>query len=87
MSINKISNTLSKYKDLTPPDDSLRSYVVEYCTRELHIPLKKEDVKINNQTVHIKTTPLYKSEIFLKKRTLVQEIKKTFPASFINDVR
>ncbi len=42
------------------------------------LPIKKEDIKIKNNSIYLNIKPIYKSEIFLKKEKIQEELGKLF---------
>lgn len=85
--MQNISAYLEKFKKLTPPDDSLRTKIVQIISDLFEEEIKKEDVRLRNGIVFmsIKNSKL-KSEIFLKKRKILEEIKKNFGEK-VRDIR
>jgi hypothetical protein len=63
--------------------ESLRSIISE----TIGIPIKKEDLRIKNNTIFLNAKPIYKNEIFIKKEIILSKLEKTFGKITPYDIR
>lgn len=70
-----IGNLLSRFKNLTNSDKVKKQLVVEILERN-KIPVKISQISIQKNTIFIKTQPIIKTEIILKKSEIIQEINR-----------
>jgi len=78
---------LEKYKKLTNNHNLLRDIIIDSINNEIGLLLKKEDIKILNNIVYIKTNPILKSEIFINKEKIINSINKNLPTGVIKDIK
>jgi len=79
---------LGKFKNLTPPDDILRTKILEILASKFNVEVNKRDISIKNGIVFfIGRNSSLKSEIFLKKREILEELKSVFGAVAPRDIR
>ncbi len=71
-----ISDLLKKFQHITPPDIVVRKKIVEIVKEITNIELDKKDISVKNGVVFIKTTPIYKNEIFINKQTILSILKQ-----------
>jgi hypothetical protein len=81
-----ILSFLEKYKLFTPPDISLRKTVVEIIRDITGISLSVKNISVRNKIVYISASPLYKSEIFIKKEKIIDLLKEKVPQSVVEDM-
>ena len=81
-----VDDFLSKFKKIEPPDNTIRCYVVDVIFDVLSIKIKKQDIKIKNNIVYIKTNNIVKNEIFLNKQTILDKINNKLNKNKINNI-
>ena len=82
-----IKSFLSKYKKLTTNHNLLRDVVLDCINKKTKILIQKKDIKIVNNVVYIKTKPIVKSEIFIHKEYILNEINNILPTKTIKDIK
>lgn len=86
MSLYPLNSFFSRFKHITPPDESVRKGVCEFILKEMNIETPLKDVSVKNGVIYIKTKPIIKNEVFMKKKKLLlfvqEKTKKT-----LHDVR
>ena len=87
MDIKKIGDYLSKFSNLTPPDDSLKNHIQELLKEELRVEIKKEDIKITNSIIYLTTPSVVKNEIFLQKKSLLLKINSFSKKRSLHDIK
>ena len=71
-----ISDYLSKFKNITPPDKFVKDELVVVVKDVVGVDIEKEDIDVRNGTVFISTDPLIKNEIFLKKSEVLESLRE-----------
>ena len=85
--MDSISSLLKKFTSITPPDESVRKEVVRILESDYTISLDIGDVKMQKGIVYIETSPLVKTEIMMRKETILSTLKKTLHDSAPRDIR
>lgn len=82
-----ISTFLEKFKNITQPDETARRRLSEIIQKETGIKISIKNISIKNNIVHIKTKPLYKNEIYIKKGRILATTKESLVGKSIIDIR
>lgn len=83
-----ISDLLKKFKNITAPDIIIRNYIVDIVKEIINIKLDKKNIFVKNGIVYIKTKPIYKNEIFINKKKIINLLKeKVGDSVYIKDIR
>ncbi|MCR4330518.1 MAG: hypothetical protein NUV49_01395 [Patescibacteria group bacterium] len=82
-----IENFLKRFTLLTPPDDAIRRGVQEVLEKEIGVFVEKKNISIHNNIIYIKTKPLFKNEIFIKKQSILKELEKKFHQKTPRDIK
>ena len=79
---------LAKFKDIGLQEEFIAGEVVRVLTKLTGGKFNRENVFIKNKTVYVKTTPLMKNEIFIKKQEIIKNLSSVFgTAPPISDIR
>lgn len=78
---------LEKFKNITPPDEAIRLLLAEMVKEETGIEVSKKNISIRNNIAYIKTTPIYKNEIYIQKGKIILKIKESFVGKNIIDIK
>ena len=81
-----IDDFLGRFKKIEPPDNTIRCYVSDVLFSVLNIKIKKQDIKIKNNIVYIKTNNIVKNEIFLNKQTILNKLNDKLNRNKINNI-
>ena len=87
MSVKKINTALEKYKKITPPDEFVRTSVAEIIRRMIGADISIKDISIRRAVVYVHVKPIFKNEIYIKKRDILNAINTRCPQIKIEDVR
>jgi hypothetical protein len=71
-----ISDYLSKFKNITPPDKFVKDELVSVVKDVVGVDIEKGDIDVRNGTVFISTDPIIKNEIFLRKKQVMENLKE-----------
>lgn len=81
-----IGNLLSRFKNLTNSEKVKKQLIVEIF-ETYKIPVKVSQISIQKNTIFIKTQPIIKTELFLKKEEIINEIKKIPSLGIISSIQ
>jgi len=82
-----IDSFLEKFKNLTPPHKEVRRVVILVVKKNTNIQLEEEQILSHGNTVYLKIKPIYKTEIFLNKKKILEEIKDVLGLKAPQDIR
>jgi len=86
MSWNQIAGYLSKFKIITPPQNTIVETLIWAVFNEVGIKLRKEEVKIQRSVAHLSIDQILKSEIFLGKRKILNTMNKKLGSYKLDDI-
>ena len=83
----EVKDLLSRWSGILLGEESKIESIKNAVFETLGVQIKKEDIKIRNNTVFLNVKSIYKSEIFLKKDEILRKLEKTFGKRTPEDVR
>lgn len=80
---------LSRFKNITPPDDALRRAVAKAVVNIAGVRIKREDVTLQRGVAFIKCSSVAKSVIRTARLAILTEIARDIPSArdSIRDIR
>ncbi|OGG43050.1 hypothetical protein A2841_01600 [Candidatus Kaiserbacteria bacterium RIFCSPHIGHO2_01_FULL_48_10] len=83
------SDFLSKFNNLTPPDDAVRKAVAESVSRIVGVPLTKGDVSLSRGIAFVKCSSVQKSAIKLARAAVFEDLYARLPKArdTVRDIR
>jgi len=85
--MKNISDFLGKFQIIISSDDDLKESIILAIKNTIGIVLNKKDLKVLGDTVFIKTSPVIKNEIFLKKEKIIKKINEIPRKRKIRDLK
>lgn len=84
-----IGDFLSRFQNLTPPDDMLRRVLADIIKKQARVPVTKSDVSISNSVAFIRCSSIAKSAIQVKRGAILLELFEEIPKAreSIRDIR
>lgn len=84
-----IGDFLSRFQNLTPPDDALRRVIADIVKKQTRVPITKLDVSITNDIAFIRCSSIAKSAIQVKRGAILSELFEEIPKAraSIRDIR
>lgn len=75
--INPLSVFLEKFKKILGNDQHQKEFIIETINKNLgfDIDLKREDLKITNNVLYLKLSPLVKGEVMMRKQKILEDFK------------
>jgi hypothetical protein len=82
-----VSSFLEKFKEILGADQLLKDAVSKVLFDIFSIKIDPKNIDFKNGVISIKTNPAFKSEIFMKKVFILEEIRKSSGNKNIKDLR
>mgnify|MGYP001561963660 CR=1 FL=1 len=67
----EIKDLLSKFNNLLFSEEVKVQALIKVLNEVVNIKLKREDIKIKNNIIHLNIKPIYKNEIFLNQEKIL----------------
>jgi hypothetical protein len=74
--VQKAGNFLSKFKNIVPPERSVKRALLSVLKNECGIVLKDKEIKVRGKMVYLSTSPAARSEIALQKSKILDALHK-----------
>ncbi len=85
--MEQISFFLEKFKSLGLESVAVKRLFIEQVEKVLHVKLQADDVVVKSDVVYVKAHPTLKSELYLKRTLLAEELSKVLGAVKISSIR
>ncbi|HET8575317.1 MAG TPA: hypothetical protein VFM02_04085 [Candidatus Paceibacterota bacterium] len=85
--MQSFSNLLKRFKNLTPPDGIIREAVSKVLMEQLGVEIPVQKIQIRSKVVFLQENNIIKSQVFLKKKILLQELQKVLEKQAPKDIR
>jgi hypothetical protein len=87
MDYNRITDFLGKFKKILSDTDDVYSSIVAVVRSATGVELQKNNIKISGTSIHIKGSPMQKSQILIYKDKIIADIAKILPDKKFLDIR
>ncbi len=84
MDYSQISIFLDKLKQKFLQKEDLYTDIKNLIEEKLHVVLEIDNIKISNNKINIKTSPIVKNEILLNKKNILEKINTKYNNRFID---
>jgi hypothetical protein len=85
--MQNIADLLRRYRNIRPPDAAVKKIVIEVVQKSLGIELHRISVSVIRGVVYIDVNPTIKSELFIHKEKILQEVQKEVGVENIKEIR
>jgi hypothetical protein len=82
-----ISSFFDKFKNVALKEFSIRERILVTIKDHTGVSIDIKDIEFTNKIIRIKASPAAKSHIFIKKQTILDELKKSMPDMIIVDLQ
>ena len=82
-----IGDLLKKFKTLVPREKIVKDETIRAVFEETGILLQSEEIFFQNGVIFIKTNPVIKNELFMRKQKILLEIKNKIGDASPHDIR
>ncbi len=83
----ELKDLLSRFSGLLQSGESKTESVREIIKKATNLDIKKEDIKIKDGIIYLNIKPIYKSEIYLKKDRIIEEMEILFGKKSPSNIR
>lgn len=83
----EIKDFLGQFKKFLDKDFLEKELILKVIYKVINIEIKKEDIKVKNNILILKSNPYLKSEISLNKEKILKEFKKEGIETLIKDIK
>ena len=83
----RIDKYLERFKNLKPGKKVIKEDVVKIISNIIGLDIKEYNIDIKNNTAYIKTEPIIKNQIFLKKQQILKQFLKEISTKNLRDIR
>lgn len=87
MDYNHINSFLDKFKNLISKGNERNRIILEVIFRNVGFAIDKKDIVIQGQVINLKISPIQKGEILMKKRIIMDDLRKLLPECYFSDIR
>lgn len=81
-----ISSYLDKFKNIGLKEILLKENIVKTIKEKIGVEISVKDITLKNNVITIKMSPLLRSEVFMKKKKILDEINSNQSIK-VNDIR
>ena len=87
MDYNHIKNYLDKFKNLISTKDEIYQIVEGVIENNISFKVERKFIQIKAPFIYIKSSPMVRNEIMMKKEKILEDIRKLSPTSNIKDIK
>jgi len=87
MDYNHIKNYLDKFKNLISTKDEIYQIVEGVIENNISFKVERKFIQIKAPIIYIKSSPMVRNEIMMKKEKILEDIRKLSPTSNIKDIK
>ena len=87
MDYNQITIFLDKFKKIICQKEETKEIVVKTIGDEIHHAVDNQAVKIKDNCIYIKSSPIICSEILIHKQQILMKLKNTLPNNIFSNIR
>lgn len=83
----ELKDFLKSFKKILEKGDGEKNLIINVFKKVLNVEIKKEDFRIKNNVLYLKSNPYIKSEVSMNKNRLLKEIKKEGLEVEVKDIK
>ena len=68
-----------KFKNLAPPDESMKKFLVSFLENEVGVEVDKKDISFSGKNIYIRSDSVSKRQILFRQREVIRAFEKKFP--------
>ena len=86
MEINNIKGLLERFKKLKPTDTFVKEAFIETLNEVMNVEINKDEITVSGSNIFLNVHPTLKSEIFLKKRAILELLEKKLEKKLVKNI-
>jgi len=83
----EIKDLLGRFSEILLGEEGKQEYVRDAISSVINIEIKKEDIKIKNNTIYLNIKPIYKNEILIKQEQIFLKLKEFLGKKIPQEIR
>ena len=87
MDYNHITSFLDKFKKLIYQKEETKEIIVKIISKEISHNIEKQSVKIKDNCIYIKGSPIVCSEVLVHKKQILMKLKDILPNTVFLNIR
>lgn len=87
MDYNQITKFLDKFKQIICQKEEIKEVVVKTISEEISHPVNGQAIKIKDNFIYVKGSPILCSEIFVHKKQILDKLKSLLPNKTFSNIR
>jgi hypothetical protein len=87
MSFGNIGPLFDRFKNLQLPDETLRRLASEIITRECGVTIPIEKISIQNGVLSVDANPRVRSEVFMRRDAILDQLRAVCKERTLKDIR
>jgi len=85
--VNNLEGFLNKFKHLLQSSKASKESIISSVRHITHIELAERNVELKEGILHIQASPLVRSEIFMRKHKILEDLKSKLGTKAPRDIR
>ena len=82
-----LGDFFQRFENLPPSPKAIREVISSVVSGVINYEINEGDIKLDKETVYIKTRPLIKTEIEIKKQAILELLVLKLPKKSITNIR
>jgi len=87
MDYNHITGFLEKFRKILFEKEGINTVIVETITKHIKYPIETNMIKINGTVIHIKASPMLRSEILMHKEAILSDLSNMVTNRNFSDIK
>ena len=87
MDYNHIKNYLEKFKNILFTKDEIYQVVLSVIENNISFKIERKFIQLKTPILYVKSSPMVRNEIMMKKDKILSDINKILPDSNIKDIK
>lgn len=87
MDYNHIKNYLDKFKEILFSKEEIYIIISNIIKKNISLQIEQKFIKIKGNIIHIKTSPLVKNEILIKKEKILKDLSEIYKEIKFKDIK
>jgi hypothetical protein len=85
--MEKVDLFLEKFKDISPPDESVKKEAVSIIHDVTGIELDTKQITVSRNQLRLEISPTLKSRIYMNKESIIERLSNTLHEEKISDIQ
>lgn len=82
-----LRDLLSRFKNLSNTEKAKKKTIIDIITKMVGVPITHNQISFSKKTIFLKTHPLMRTEILLKKTEILEKLKNIESLAYFSDIQ